>query len=151
MSDAYASLSEVNPAGTPLVLGAPGVYSKWVSSALSFAGPLDLVLPAIATDDITVEANGAGIYYVTFTMSYGADKVAAVIRATVHVNGAAENVITTLGTVSNVNDIESGAGIGFLSLAVGDTVDLRINSTINNTTIDIYYVSLVVHAMTRAL
>ncbi|KKL76056.1 hypothetical protein LCGC14_2048710 [marine sediment metagenome] len=92
MSDAFAELNEHNDAGTPLALGAPGVFAKWVSTNIGFHR-----------------------------------------------------------TIGNANDQGAAPGNGLIALSPGNVLDLRFNSSVNNTTLDLFHITLVVKSILRAL
>jgi len=92
MSDAFAELNEHNDAGTPLALGAPGVFAKWVSTNIGFHR-----------------------------------------------------------TIGNANDQGSAPANGGVTLSPGNVLDLRFNSSVNNTTLQLFHITLWVQSVLRDL
>lgn len=150
MPDAYAELTEHNDAGTVLALGAVGVFSKWVSSGLGDAGPTDLAVCSVVTDDITIGVNGGGVYALAGSITFGANRN-ALIECSVFVNGVECPNAGFHRTISNVNDQGTGPIEGLATLSPGDVLDLRFNSSVMNTTLTLYHVNLVVKAQVRDL
>ncbi len=151
MSDAFAELNEHNDAGTPLALGAPGVFAKWVSTNIGLAGPSDFLIPSTALDGITVGVNGGGIYNVTISVSFGSDKVNSLTECSLFVDNVEMPNIGFHRTIGNANDQGAASGNGLIALSPGNVLDLRFNSSVNNTTLDLYHITLVVKSILRAL
>lgn len=149
MSDAFAELFEHNDAGTPLALGAALAFSKWASSGLGEAGPSDLIVPDAVNDDMTVGVNGAGLYEVSGTISFGSDKPNSTTEGSAFVNGVEASKASFHRTIGNANDQGSTSLEGLLRLVAGDVIDLRFNSTVMNTTLKIHHVTFIVRSVLR--
>ena len=151
MSDAFAEFNEHNDAGTALALGAPGVFAKWVSTNVGLAGPSDLLVPSAATDDITVGVNGGGLYHVIISVSFGSDKVNSLTECSLFVNNVEMPNIGFHRTIGNANDQGSAPANGGGTLSPGNVLDLRFNSSVNNTTLQLFHVTLWVQSVLRDL
>lgn len=149
MSDAYAELQEHNDAGTALALGAAGAFSKWVSGVAGHAGPSDLLVPSGVSHDITVGAKGVGVYRIAFHISLGSDKPAATVEASIFIDGVEITHASSHTTFKTANDQYNISAGAIEPLAAGQVIDLRLNSDKINTTLTIYAVNLLCHALVR--
>ncbi len=151
MSDGLAGLFEHNNAGTALALGAVGVFAKWVSSGISIAGPTDLLVPSAATDDITVGINGGGIYFAVISVTFGSNKVNSMTECSLFLNSAEVNSIGFHRTIGNAADEGAAPATGPITLAVGDVADVRFNSSVVNTTLQLFHINLTLFSLLRNL
>lgn len=149
MSDAYGELFEHNNAGTALALGAAGAFAQWVLTTVSFAGPTDLLVPSAATHNLIVGVNGAGLYFVNISVTFGSNKPGSMTECSLFVNGVENLSIGFHRTIGNAGDQGAAPADGFVQLAVGDIADLRFNSSVMNTTLQLFHCTLSIRSYIR--
>lgn len=94
-----------------------------------------------STGVITVGSKGAGLFMASCNLTMEADKVAN-IYLRMHINGTSTN--KTLAGRESTTNREQIYGQGLLELSPGDTLDFRMTSSVNSTTIDVIYANIVI-------
>lgn len=146
LPDSYGELYE-NDASTSLTLPAtPGDFAQWVSSTIGLEAGAGLVVGNATNDNIVIGANGAGVYEISFQISWSGS-VNTVYHPVVFLNGSASR-ISTQRKIGTGSDEGSASAKGYLNLISGDTLDLRISSdgvssstTINHVQLTIFRIS----------
>jgi hypothetical protein len=129
---AYAELYEGNgDAGASELVLLTGQWSQWVDSTVGlYTGG---ATPSATTDNITIGANGAGVYHVAATSSVVGPNN-AIFRAAVFITGArrgdCQSAVRTTGGTEDTEGISVGC---LVTLSAGDTLDLRFSSDGDNT------------------
>ena len=151
MSDAYAELYEHSHPGNPIACAVAGTFYRWTSSTVGEAGPTDLLVPSAASDDITVGANGAGVYLMNLAMSFSASRNNVLIQGAIFLNGAEVDKLGFHRFLSVGADIGGSPASGLLTLATGDVLDVRVNTDINNTDVNVFHANLSAISHPRAI
>ncbi len=137
----YGSLYE-NGAGTGITVTTAGTYYQWVSTTVGEEAGAGYVVGSTSSDDLTVGANGAGKYRVTFTVSLSAP-TDALVKGALHKNGSL-TVARAQTKLDNGTDIIDMTGGGIVTLASTDTIDLRFTSDNNGDVVTVYNVSVII-------
>ena len=135
---AYGQLYE-NGAGTVINITTGGTFVQWVSST---AGLSNLTTPSIASDNITIDTGGGGVYLVGFQVSYSGSNN-EVYHWAVFVEGAEVLNISSERKISP-GDMGSQSGVGLVTLAATDVVDLRVTSVSDATTATVDHAQLTI-------
>jgi hypothetical protein len=136
MPPAYGQLYE-HSAGTVISITTGGTFVPWVSST---AGESNLTTPAVDTDNITIDSGGAGVYLVSFQVSF-IGSATEIFHWVVHVQGSPEHKVGSERKVGAA-DMGSQSGVGLIALSDADVVDLRVTSTSNTKTATVNHVQL---------
>ena len=135
---AYGQLYE-NGAGTVINITTGGTFVQWVSST---AGLSNLVTLSTATDNITIDTGGGGVYLVGFQVSYAGSNN-EIYHWAIFVEGI-ENVVVSSERKISPGDQGSQSGVGLIALAATDVVDLRVTSVSNGTTATVDHAQLTI-------
>lgn len=121
----YGSLSVLDGAVAQAVTGTPDKLTAFTTD-----GPSSYLVPANATDDITVGVGGAGDYMVTFSASFS-----YVVAATVQFRLRVDAVESALGgqvEVLNAGDIVNVTFSGLVTLADAEVVTVYVEADADN-------------------
>ena len=147
--DAYGQLYE-DSAGSTITVVSAGTYYQWSTST---AGDYHLNTLSTANDNITVDSGGDGEYRISYSVSYSASANDTVHWAIYHTpSGGAATKLANISSetyISNTNVIMCCSSVGLKSLGAGDTIDLRVTSTTNGTTITVNHVSITMERVAR--
>ena len=135
---AYGQLYE-NGAGSVINITTGGTFVQWVSST---AGLSNLVTLSIASDNITIDTGGGGTYLVAFQVSYSGSNN-EIYHWAVFAEGAEILNISSERKISP-GDMGSQSGVGLVTLAATDVVDLRVTSISDATTATVDHVQLTI-------
>lgn len=116
------------------------------TAGLSSGG--NYVTLAAAGGDITIGSMGAGIYRVNFSISLEANKVCT-LHGDVYINGVEQQNIAWEREIANPNDVGAAAAIGLLNLSANDVLDVRIKSSMANTTVMFSHMNLSINRFAR--
>lgn len=114
--------------GCGITLTSNAVYYKWTAATV---GSTDGVTGSSVTDDLTITAGGAGTYQVNASVSFSGQRDAT-IRWAIFRNGSR---VANLATQKNYHASDSADHVsitGILTMSEGDTIDLRVNSSVND-------------------
>jgi len=134
---AYGELYE-GDAASVIDITTAGDYYQWTTAIV---GSYSLTTPSAATDNITIDATGAGLYVVNYNVSFEGT-VNTVYHWHVFVNN---NIAVNIGSMRKIgasSDVGSTSASGLVALAAGDIVDLRVTSNSDTTSVTISHVDL---------
>jgi hypothetical protein len=132
----YGELYEES-AGTNITVTTGGTYYQWVSST---AGLTSHITASTTSDNLTVDANYGGTYRVGFSACFTSDHNEV---AQFHIfKGGSNTPQISADSKTIIGSEICQTSFGFLTLAAGDTIDLRVTSVTNGTVITIYHVNL---------
>ena len=138
--ESYGELYKNTPAGTSITISG---FTQWITSTVGDTSGAGYVIGSAATDNLTIGANGAGRYEVSFNVSEDSATNNALVTAAVFVNGGQQSDLTSSshnGTDTDIRNLSSG---GILNLAAGDVIDVRFSTSAGNITV--YNVNLMIH------
>ncbi len=150
MPDAFGSLFTFSLAGITLNIPVAGTFVKWSDFLDGEAGPVDLVLVDGANNQLTIGANGKGIYNCTVTWS-GKGSANTLIVGSIHVNGVRQQRLEFEVDISSPAEREVGSLNDEMALEVGDVVDLRFTTDRNNRNVIATRLTFVLAAVLRAI
>ncbi len=150
MSDAYGELCTFNEPGLALNIPVAGAFVKWPHFDAGLAGPTDLVEVDAANNELEIAANGTGVYRVNVAWS-GYCSANTLVHASIHVNGVRQTKLEFDRQMGATTDRGSGVLNGLIALAVGDVVDLRFTTDINNRNITVIHLDLVLATIVRSI
>jgi len=150
MSDAFGELFTFNEPGITINIPVAGTFVKWTSFSSGLGGPSDLVQVDAANDRLLIGTNGAGVYRAAVTASY-TGSVNILVHIGVFLNGVRQTKLEIDRQLGAAADIGASAINGFISLAVGDDLDIRFTTDVNNRNITIGHLDFNLHALVRAL
>lgn len=149
MSDSLGELFTFSDPPVTLNLPVAGTFVKWPNFDAGLAGPTDLVQVDAANDQFIIGTNGAGIYRAFLTASFSGDPN-ALVHGSVFVNGVRQTKLEFCREMGGAGDTGSAAGSGLISLAVGDILDVRLVSDVNNKDVDFWHLVFILHALIRS-
>ena len=142
----YGHLHE-DSGGTNLVMADNGTWYKWIASTVGFNKGTGFVLASATSDDLTIDVNGAGIYYVHLSVSFSGSN-ASNIHGGVAVDGTVDGT-TEFHRKLGGADFGSASSAAFLDLAVGAVLDVRFSSDTDTTTVITEHVHFLINRISR--
>jgi hypothetical protein len=142
----YGFLYEDNDSGSTITVTTAGTYYGWTTATEGEVAGAGYVTSDVAdgtADHLTIGANGAGIYHVSFSVSFGGTG-GAVVEVAIFVNGA-ETSVEFLRTLGVAGDTGSAGAVGILDLSASDEVSVRFTSDDNGDDVDVYRCQLLIH------
>lgn len=142
-SASYAELYETG--GTSAItVTTGGTYYQWVSSTAGTCAGAAFVTCSVASDDITINASGAGVYFIAFSVSFSNDTITDTTSWYIHKGGAIQTNIGALTENPVIDQTYEAGSSGILTLAAADTIDLRVTSTTNEAIVTVNNVNLTI-------
>jgi hypothetical protein len=134
----YANLYEDTPAGTVITLTTNGTFYPWVSTTV---GESRGMTPSAASDNITVLSPGT--YYISAGISWlGA--ASANYHWTLFQAGAEVSRLEGESAVGATPLTQNAAWSGLITAVAGDTLDLRVTSSVDTKTATVYHIQFTV-------
>ena len=138
----YGELFESNDVGTGITVVTAGTFVQWTTSTVGLQSGSPVMVGSTTTDDLTVGANGAGVYSVRVHASFSGNNN-IVFRWALFVNGSIRSDCRTAARTSGGSgDIEGVAFSCLVSLASTNTLDLRVTSDTDAETVTVFRVNL---------
>ena len=122
----YGNLYE-DGGSTNITITTAGTYYQWATST---AGSSFNTTLSTSSDNITIDAGGAGIYLATVNVSASCVGSSAEAKVAIFVNGSRQVNVTNYARIENLG-AEPLSACGIITLAVGDVVDIRFTSGTN--------------------
>ena len=134
---AYGELYE-GDAASVIDITTAGDYYQWTTA---IDGAYSLTTPSAATDNITIDTAGAGMYVINYNVSFE-----GTVNTTYHWHVFVDNVLApNVGSARKIgasSDVGSTAASGLIALAAGAVVDLRVTSTADATSVTVNHIDL---------
>lgn len=138
----YGELYE-DGGSTAITVTTAGTYYQWASTTVGDTSGAGYVVGSAASDNLTIGASGGGVYLVNYFVSFiGINNRTA--YAAVAKNGTVLPETRFKRTLTSSTDVGVAGGTGIVSLASGDTIDLRFTSSTNGDTVTPVNVGLVI-------
>lgn len=112
-----------------------GTYYTITGLTAGISAGAGLVVADGANGTLTVGANGAGVYEISFVAAGVSANKPCELHGSVFVQGSDTDKIGWRRDISTANQIGSATASGFFSLAAGDVVTFRVTSSAANTTV----------------
>jgi len=139
MGATYSHLFQTNQSGVTIDIVTQDVWVKWDNSTL---GPeMGDVTGSTATDDITVNAGGAGDYEVQYSATIQAPTNNN-IQGSIHLNDAVVSRTISEVDIDNTSSIYTVNFSCLMTLAADDVVDLRFRNTSGTPDITVFNVCM---------
>lgn len=132
----FCELYEYNLAGSEISITTAGDWVKWLTGTIGTKTTDDFIF--VDASGINIGPKGAGKYKIDGGSSLSSSKNNILITAGIFVNDALQTNIVFSNKITTAGDSEVVAFSGFLSVAAGDILDVRLTSSANLTTYKIY-------------
>ena len=141
--ESYGSMSEAS-AGSTITITTAGTYYGWTTATtgpVAGAGLVTFTEDATA-DRLTVGANGAGIYYINYGVSF-TGSANSVAHCCIFISGVEDDSMEAERKISG-GDVGSFSNGGIAAIAANGYVDMRCTSDGNGNTVVVKHVGLAI-------